>query len=211
VRPISAFLAPSIGHGVYRRFGKRGLDVLLATVGLVCALPVLLLIAVVVRRSGPGPVLLRQARVGADGKVFSMIKFRTMSGTGGVGEPSWAGDNDDERVTRAGRRLRRTHLDELPQLWNVLMGDMSLVGPRPEQPEVDAFLGERIPLWTVRHSARPGLTGWAQICQGYVASVDASRVKLSYDLDYLDHYSPSFDFMILARTVCDVFRALRVR
>jgi len=187
--------------GRYERSSKRVLDVLLSVLGLVVLLPVFAALALAVRRSGPGPVLLRQPRVGIGGSVFPMVKFRTMvADAEAQGLPVWACQGD-ERVTAVGRVLRSSHLDELPQLWNVLVGDMSLVGPRPERPEISDVLSSRIPLWHRRHEVKPGITGWAQIRQGYAASVEESEAKLSCDLYYLQHCSLRFDVAILAATL----------
>jgi lipopolysaccharide/colanic/teichoic acid biosynthesis glycosyltransferase/O-antigen/teichoic acid export membrane protein len=180
--------------------GKRAFDLLLAVLGMVFLLPIFLTVAIAVRLSGPGPVLLRQRRVGAHGSVFSMLKFRTMiDGAEADGRPFWCCEND-ERITAVGRVLRAHHLDELPQLWNVLVGQMSLVGPRPERPEIDEALAIEIPQWRCRNEVRPGITGLAQVRQGYVASVEGSRVKLTHDLHYLAHCSLRFDLAIMRET-----------
>lgn len=180
---------------------KRLMDFLLAVVGLVIALPVLVLVAIVVRVTSAGPAVYRQQRVGQHGRVFTVYKFRTMrldaeKATGAV----WA-RRDDDRATAVGRVLRRTRLDELPQLWNVLRGDMSLVGPRPERPEFVRSLTEEIRFYGQRHVVRPGLTGWAQVCYTYGASVEDAMEKLQYDLFYIKHRSTALDLFILAKTV----------
>src|SRR5437867_1964661 len=131
------------------------------------------------------PVFFRQLRLGESGKVFEILKFRTMiDGAEQPGMAVWAKE-DDPRVTRIGRVLRRTRVDELPQLWNVLRGEMSIVGPRPERPEFLELLRETVPFWTRRHLVKPGITGWAQVCHGYTADAMATADKLAYDLYYL--------------------------
>ena len=180
---------------------KRLLDIVAAAVGLVLALPIMLLVAIAVRVNSAGPVLYSQCRVGKDGRLFTIYKFRSMlvdaeALTGAV----WSTQNDP-RVTRVGRFIRRTRLDELPQLWNVLIGDMSLVGPRPERPEFVSGLTEQIPFYGQRHVVRPGLTGWAQIRHRYGSSVDDAMQKFQYELFYIKHMSPAFDLFIILETV----------
>jgi exopolysaccharide biosynthesis polyprenyl glycosylphosphotransferase len=180
---------------------KQAIDVggaLVGLVGLALAFP---LIALAIWLDSPGPVFYRQTRVGKGGQPFQMTKLRTMvQGAESPGEPVWAQEND-ERVTRFGRFARRTRLDEVPQLWNVLKGEMSLVGPRPERPEFVKDLQEQIPFYRSRHAVRPGLTGWAQINYEYGNSVADSLTKLQYDLYYIKHRSLHLDLVILARTV----------
>jgi lipopolysaccharide/colanic/teichoic acid biosynthesis glycosyltransferase len=164
-------------------------------------LPVLGIVAALVKLTSPGPALYHQKRVGQHGHVFMVHKFRSMrtdaeSTTGAV----WAKANDS-RVTPIGRFLRRTRLDEVPQLWNVFKGEMSLVGPRPERPEFVAELTEKIPFYGFRHVVRPGLTGWAQVRYTYGASVEDALEKLQYDLFYIKHLSIPFDVFILFSTV----------
>ncbi|MFQ3648350.1 MAG: sugar transferase, partial [Anaerolinea sp.] len=162
---------------------------------------ILPVIAIAIKRDSPGPVFYTQARVGRYGRLFNIIKFRTMitdaeKFSGAV----FAGENDP-RITRVGRFLRRTRLDELPQLINILRGDMSLVGPRPERPEHVARLQEKIPFYRTRHVVRPGLTGWAQVRYHYGADDHDAMVKLQYDLYYIRHQSVLLDVDILIRTV----------
>ena len=180
---------------------KRLLDIVAAAAGLVLALPIMLLVAIAVRLNSAGPVLYSQCRVGKDGRLFTIYKFRSMlvdaeALTGAV----WSTQNDP-RVTPVGRFIRRTRLDELPQLWNVLIGDMSLVGPRPERPEFVSGLTEQIPFYGQRHVVRPGLTGWAQIRHRYGSSVDDAMQKFQYELFYIKHMSPAFDLFIILETV----------
>jgi len=184
----------------YSRLAKRAFDVVVATVALVLAAPLMAAVCVAVRASGPGPIFFRQLRLGEAGRQFEVCKFRTMIDR--AEEPGvavWAG-KDDARVTQVGILLRRMRLDELPQLWNVLRGDMSIVGPRPERPEFLELLSEAVPFWTRRNLVKPGITGWAQIRQGYTADVNGAAEKLAYDLYYLKYRSLLFDIAITSRT-----------
>ncbi len=178
---------------------KRLLDVCVLLVLSPLWLPIAATIAAAVRFDSKGPALFTQERVGRNGKVFKLFKFRSM--VHGLQAPGvHFAQAEDPRITRVGRMLRRTRLDELPQLWNVLRGEMSLIGPRPEQvPFVREFAGT-IPSYPYRHLVRPGLTGWAQVQQGYADSADSTRIKLSYDLYYVAHYSLALDLLIAAKT-----------
>jgi UDP-glucose 4-epimerase len=180
----------------HERRSQRIVDVTVAGVLAIALLPVVCVAALLIRRDG-GPALFRQARIGRDGRCFVMYKLRTMR----CGEEStgWTLD-DDPRLTSIGRHLRRSHVDELPQLVNVLRGDMTLVGPRPEQPSVVAGLERVVPMWRGRHHYRPGLTGWAQVRCGYAGSHDGSARKLAHDLYYLRRNSLALDAAILAQT-----------
>lgn len=180
---------------------KRAFDAVVASVMLVVLLPVLACVALAVRHSSPGPILFTQQRVGRDGRPFTLLKFRSMHAdaektTG----PVWA-QKDDPRITKVGRFLRRTRLDELPQLVNVLLGDMSLVGPRPERPHFVEELAKEIPYFRQRHIVKPGLTGWAQINYPYGSSFEDALQKLQYDLFYIKYQSLLFDLSILFHTV----------
>lgn len=188
---------------------KRVSDVLLAVLLLVGSLPVLVLIALVQRLMGDGgPLLYSQTRVGRYGRPFRIYKLRTMHVGAESGGPRWA-QPDDPRRTRLGVLLRRTRLDELPQLANVLRGDMSFVGPRPERPEFVAQLERALPFYAWRHLVRPGLTGWAQINYPYGADVRDAERKLEYDLYYLRHVSLFSDLAIVARTLSAAMRGAR--
>ena len=182
-------------------FVRRVISFLVALTALLICLPVIPIVALLVKLTSPGPVFFRQERVGRKGEIFSVNKFRTMrqdaeAGTGAV----WAGKNDP-RVTTIGRFLRKTRLDEIPQLWNVLKGDMGFVGPRPERPEFVQWLTEKIPYYNLRHIIRPGLTGWAQVRYQYGASLAETKVKLEYDLYYIKHMSLALDMFIMFETV----------
>ena len=180
---------------------KRAFDICAATVGLVLAAPLMLSVAAIVRIVSRGPVLYRQQRVGEHGRVFTVYKFRSMrtdaeEKTG----PVWARDEDD-RIIPCGHFMRRTRLDELPQLWNVLLGNMSLVGPRPERPEFVGELTRVIPFYGQRHVVKPGVTGWAQVRYSYGASVEDAMEKLQYDLFYIKNLSIALDLFIIVLTV----------
>ncbi len=180
---------------------KRGVDVALATVGLVISSPVMAIVALIVKLDSRGPALYRQTRVGLGGRHFELLKFRSMrtdAEAGGVAQ--WASGNDP-RITRVGRYLRKFRFDELPQFWNVIRGDMSFVGPRPERPVFVEQLRRVMPYYDERHSVRPGLTGWAQVRFTYTASIEDSRRKLEYDLYYLKQMSMAFDIAIVLYTI----------
>ena len=181
-------------------FLKRALDIAVSTVVLFLTMPILVGAAIAIKLVDGGPILYRQARVTKDGRVFKILKLRTMrqdaERTGAV----WA-QKGDPRVTPIGRFLRRMRIDELPQLVNILMGDMSFVGPRPERPEFVHDLAEKLPLYNERHLVRAGLTGWAQINYPYGASLDDARSKLSYDLFYVKNFSVLFDVLIIIQTL----------
>jgi exopolysaccharide biosynthesis polyprenyl glycosylphosphotransferase len=179
----------------YTRSAKRSFDILVASIGILLTLPLLAVIALLVRRR----VLYRQVRVGEWGRPFTMYKFRTMHEGAEPAGAAYAAI-DDPRITRVGRFLRKTRLDELPQLVNVLIGEMSIVGPRPERPEFCALL-ERVPWWMRRNMVKPGITGWAQINSMYAHDADSAAMKLSYDLWYLRHRSLLIDLIICLKTV----------
>jgi exopolysaccharide biosynthesis polyprenyl glycosylphosphotransferase len=180
---------------------RRIVSLLFSSALLVLAAPFLPIIVLAIKLTSPGPVLYRQQRVGRRGKIFNCYKFRTMRADAEADTgPTWAGD-DDPRITPVGRFLRRTRLDEIPQLWNVLRGDMSFVGPRPERPEFVEWLGQEIEYYSLRHIIRPGITGWAQICYEYGSSVEQAKEKLTYDLYYIKHLSVAFDLYIIFQTV----------
>ena len=187
---------------------KRMGDVALAFVLTVLTAPVLLLLALLVKLSGGGPAFYAQTRVGRYGRTFRMLKLRTMRVDAESGEARWA-QGDDPRQTRMGRVLRRTRMDELPQLLNILVGEMSFVGPRPERPEFVATLEKAIPYYAWRHAVRPGLTGWAQINYPYGSSVEDAVRKLEYDLYYIRNFSLGTDLFIVVRTLAAAMRGAR--
>lgn len=201
LRPSWLVFSDGFRKSPFTKTVKRWIDVVLASAGLLLALPLLPLIALLIKLDSRGPVLFRQERVGQNGRVFFLLKFRSMDAnaeqqTG----PVWA-EEGDRRVTPVGRILRKTRLDEIPQLWNVLRGEMSLVGPRPERPAFVAQLQERIPFYAHRLSVKPGITGWAQVKYRYGATVEDAIEKLQYDLYYIKNLSIFLDILILLNTL----------
>jgi sugar transferase (PEP-CTERM system associated) len=185
---------------------KRVIDLLAGAMGFVLALPLMLIVAALIKLTSRGPLFYHQARVGQHGRIFTVHTFRSMvpdaeAGTGAV----WSQPNDT-RITPIGGLLRRTRVDELPQLWNVLRGDMSLVGPRPERPEFVRSLTDQIPFYGQRHVVRPGITGWAQVRYTYGASVEDAMEKLQYDLYYIKNMSLALDLFVLFSTVKTVLQ-----
>jgi len=184
---------------------KRLFDVLLAVPGLLVLLLAIPFVALGDLLANRGSLFFRQPRVGRDGRPFTIVKFRTMRAVGdGETAGEWTQEHDP-RVTSFGRLLRRTHVDELPQMWNILRGDLSFVGPRPEQPHYVQELVTKIPFYNLRHLVRPGLTGWAQVKYGYAGDERDALEKLQYDFYYLRHQSLPFDGRILGRTVRSIF------
>jgi sugar transferase (PEP-CTERM system associated) len=186
--------------GALDRFLKRGFDLFVSSIVLFLTAPLIGMGMLAIRWEGQGPVLYRQERVTLDGKVFWILKLRTMRVNAEANGAVWASTKDN-RITRVGNFLRRTRIDELPQLVNILWGEMSFVGPRPERPMFVKELAEKIPLYNERHMVKAGLTGWAQINYPYGASIDDARSKLSYDLYYVKNFSILFDFVILLQTL----------
>ncbi len=196
-------MAPAVDRSsIYEPF-KRLID----TVLVVLSLPFVLLIgvptALLIKATSPGPVVFRQERVGLHGRPFTLYKFRTMREDAEVGGPQFADDSDD-RITPVGAVLRKFRVDELPQLWNVLRGELSVVGPRPEQVEFARRFATEIPFYDERHLVRPGITGWAQVNQGYAATTEETMEKLRYDLFYVKHMGFWLDIRILGKTIWTV-------
>jgi sugar transferase (PEP-CTERM system associated) len=182
--------------------GKRLLDLLASAAGLLLATPLMGLVALAIKATSPGAVFYHQRRVGQHGRIFTVHKFRSMRNDAEAGTgPVWASKSGDPRVTGIGYFLRRSRIDELPQLWNVLKGDMSFVGPRPERPEFVQDLTREIPFYGQRHVVRPGVTGWAQVKYTYGASTEDALEKLQYDLFYIKHMSIALDLFIMLLTV----------
>jgi lipopolysaccharide/colanic/teichoic acid biosynthesis glycosyltransferase len=198
---------------------RRVLNLVVASLAIVVAGPLMLLIAILIKLDSKGPVIFTQPRVGLDrrsrrqeprpvsrrsedrgGRIFTIYKFRTMTCTPHGDAERWA-DENDPRVTRVGRFLRATRLDELPQLFNVVKGDMNIVGPRPEQPSIFAELREEVNAYHERQRVLPGITGWAQVNLGYDSSIDDVRRKVALDLEYIDGRSPRTDLVIMAKTM----------
>ena len=183
------------------RLTKRLIGFILSSLGLLLTLPLTLIIAVAIKLDSNGPVIYKQERCGEDGHVFKLCKFRSMIDNAEAEcGPTWAKD-DDCRVTRVGRILRKYRFDEIPQMWNVLKGDMSFFGPRPERPEFVKELEKIVPYYSERHTVKPGITGWAQVSYGYGASVEDALEKLRYDLFYIKNISQLMDFMIIVKTI----------
>jgi len=179
---------------------RRMLSIGISLVGLILTAPLMPLIMLMIKLDSKGPVFYTQTRVGKGGSLFKVVKFRTMRQDAEAGGPKWAGDNDP-RITRIGKFLRSSRLDEIPQMWCVLKGDMAFVGPRPERPEFVAWLSKEIPYYGVRHMVRPGLTGWAQVRYKYGSTVEDAREKLQYDLFYIKNASIGLDLLIMFQTV----------
>ena len=200
LRPSQLIFSTELGPNQGRVVMQSIYSLAIALTAAAITLPLMLLIAVLVRLTSPGPALFRQQRVGKNGVVFTLYKFRSMyrdaeAASGAV----WA-KQDDPRVTRLGKWLRRFRLDELPQLFNVIKGDMSIVGPRPERPEFVQELLQRIPYYRQRHCVKPGITGWAQINQEYGDTIEDTITKLEYDLYYIKHLAPALDAFIMFHT-----------
>jgi sugar transferase (PEP-CTERM system associated) len=191
-------------QGLLRTTIKRLFDIVCAMVLLVAAAPIMLATMVLIRLESRGPALYRQERVGLNGRTFRVVKFRSMvTDAEKDGKPRWATD-DDDRITRVGRLIRRVRIDELPQLFNVLKGEMSIVGPRPERPFFVEQLTSEMPYYAVRHSVKPGITGWAQVRYHYGSTVEDSQQKLQYDLYYVKNHTLFLDLLILFETVAVV-------
>jgi len=205
LRPSSFIYSEGFRVRPSQQIARRIVSTLTAAVGLLLFLPFFPFVLLLVRLSSPGPIFFRQTRVGLGGRNFTVYKFRTMRTDAEVAGAKWATKNDP-RVTRVGMYMRKTRLDEVPQLWNVLRGDMGFVGPRPERPEFVPWLSENIPYFDLRHMIRPGLTGWAQVRYGYGATLEESREKLEYDLYYIKHMSLGLDLLIMFETIKTILR-----
>ena len=194
-------LSEGFKQGLARDTIKRIFDLVVSLVIMLISLPAMALTALAIYLESGGPVLYRQERVGQHGKPFTILKFRSMRPDAEQdGKPRWA-NKDDDRTTRTGRFIRRVRLDELPQLFNVFMGHMSFVGPRPERPYFVDELTRQIPYYNSRHTVKPGITGWAQVCYAYGASVEDAVEKLQYDLYYVKNHTLFLDMMVLLQTV----------
>lgn len=198
---------PAYSQPTYFTF-KRMLDIALSTVGLICSLPFGAIIALLIKLQDGGPVLYTQKRSGLHNVTFTIYKFRTMIVDAERDGARWAA-RSDTRITAFGWLLRRSRLDEIPQFLNILRGDMSFIGPRPERPELVAVLGGEIPYYASRHLIKPGLTGWAQINYPYGASVEDAKRKLSFDLYYLKHARATLDMLIVLRTIVAMIKGAR--
>jgi exopolysaccharide biosynthesis polyprenyl glycosylphosphotransferase len=201
IRAAQLVLSPEFGPRQKALATQSVYSVLFGLCGLLCTLPVMAIVALAIKVTSQGPVFYRQRRVGMNGRIFTLYKFRSMyrnaeAATGAV----WAKKNDP-RITPVGRFLRKLRLDELPQFWNVVKGDMSIVGPRPERPEFVEMLAERVPYYRQRHAVKPGITGWAQINHKYGDTDGDAVVKLEYDLYYIKHIAPALDLFIVFHTL----------
>jgi lipopolysaccharide/colanic/teichoic acid biosynthesis glycosyltransferase len=197
-------LRPATSSGLYP-IAKRIVDVSVSVFGLALLALLVVPLGLCIKLSSPGPILFGQDRVGRGGRVFRMHKLRSMVTGAEQDAPVWAADHDP-RVTWIGRWMRRAHLDELPQMWCILRGEMSVVGPRPERPQFVAALEGEVPFYRLRHAVNPGITGWAQLNYGYVDSRDAARLRLEYDLYYIKRQSLWLDLLIVARTLGHVLQ-----
>jgi exopolysaccharide biosynthesis polyprenyl glycosylphosphotransferase len=210
--PSNGFVfSPELNEPALVRALRRVVEAAAALVMLAALLPLFALLVLLIRRESPGPAILRQARVGRRGRVFDLVKLRTMrddaeAETG----PVWASPEDDPRLTRLGHLLRKLHLDELPQLVNVVRGEMSLVGPRPERPHFVEKLSQVVPGYDERHAVRPGITGWAQVKFGYGSTIEDSQRKLQFDLYYVKNRSLGLDLAILVETFKVLLRGRKV-
>jgi lipopolysaccharide/colanic/teichoic acid biosynthesis glycosyltransferase len=205
-----------IGFGESRwskllNFWQRGLSVVVASIGLVITAPLMAIMAILIKLDSSGPVFYIQSRSGLHGKPFSLVKFRTMNPVFPGREKSfWVSDNE-ERITRVGAWYRRLHLDELPQLLNILRGEMNLIGPRPHPTSNAALFRRQIPFYCQREVVRPGMTGWAQVRKGYANGLSEEIDKVRYDLYYIRNMSVRLDLRILAETVKDVLFGWKIR
>jgi sugar transferase (PEP-CTERM system associated) len=194
---------------IFKRL-KRGIDIIGSLLGLTVFTPVMLIISLAIKLDTKGPIFYRQERIGEDEKIFNLFKFRSMSVDAEENGPVWAEVND-QRVTRVGQVIRKLRFDEIPQMFNVLKGEMSFIGPRPERPFFVDTLKSEIPFYSERHVIKPGITGWAQICYSYGASKEDALEKIKYDLYYIKHMSLILDLMILFETIKIVFWAKGAR
>lgn len=191
---------------LWEKTAKRLLDIIVSIIALILSMPFIFVVSIIIKINSSGPAIFRQVRVGKNGKEFTILKFRTMRIDAEVETgPTWAKENDP-RVTKVGYWLRKLRIDEIPQFWNVLKGDMSLVGPRPERPHFVNQFAKQIPLYTRRERVRPGITGWAQVKWKYGGSLDTVREKTKYDLFYIENISLKMDAKILINTIITIVK-----
>jgi sugar transferase (PEP-CTERM system associated) len=200
LNPSSLIFTQGFNMKASQQIVRRLVSITVSFIGLAICLPFIPLIILAIRLSSPGPIFFHQTRVGLRGRHFSVHKFRTMRQDAEAKGAVWATKNDP-RVTSLGRFMRKTRLDEIPQLWNVLRGEMGFVGPRPERPEFVQWLASEIPFYELRHMIRPGITGWAQVRYQYGASLEETKQKLEYDLYYIKHLSVGLDLLIMFETI----------
>lgn len=203
LNPSWLIFSDGFSQSSFKVFVKRVFDVLMSMVLLLVTWPFMLLVVVAIKLSDGGPVLYKQVRVGQHWRLFNVYKFRSMTVNAESSGVQWAQKNDS-RVTKVGSIIRKTRLDELPQLFNVIRGDMSFVGPRPERPEFVTSLSEKIPYFAERHRVKPGITGWAQVCYPYGASEKDSLEKLQFDMYYIKNYSIFLDLVIILQTAHEI-------
>lgn len=205
LRPSNFLYSDGFRINRWQQFSRQLVSMIVAGTGLLLFLPFFPIVALLIKLTSEGPIFFRQTRVGVGGKNFYVYKFRSMFTNAEAAGARWATKNDP-RVTKWGMMMRKTRIDEIPQLWNVLRGDMGFVGPRPERPEFVPMLSEHMPFYYLRHLIRPGLTGWAQVRYGYGATLAESREKLEYDLYYIKHASLGLDLLIMFETVKTILR-----
>jgi sugar transferase (PEP-CTERM system associated) len=205
LRPSNFLYSEGFRIRASQQFTRQVVSICVAAFGLLVFLPFFPLVVLAVKLSSAGPIFFRQTRVGMGGRNFEVLKFRTMFTDAESGGAKWATKNDP-RVTKVGMFLRKTRIDEIPQLWNVLRGDMGFVGPRPERPEFVAWLSQELPFYYLRTLIRPGLTGWAQVRFGYGATLAETKEKLEYDLYYIKHMSLGLDLLIMFETIKTILR-----
>jgi sugar transferase (PEP-CTERM system associated) len=198
--PSWLILSDGFGKSALLVWAKRTIDIIVSMLALILCFPLFIIVGIAIWLETGSPVLFRQERSGLRGRTFQMVKFRSMKNHAEAGGPQWAAQ-DDHRITRVGRWIRKYRIDELPQFLNVLRGEMSIVGPRPERPEFVSILEEQIPFFGLRHSVRPGITGWAQVKFQYGSSVEETKTKLEHDLFYIKHLSIMLDLAVLFETV----------
>jgi sugar transferase (PEP-CTERM system associated) len=205
LRPSNFLYSEGFRIRASQQFTRQVVSICAAALGLLLVLPLFPFVALAVKLSSQGPIFFRQKRVGMSGRIFEVVKFRTMFTDAEAGGAKWATKNDP-RVTKVGMFLRKTRIDEIPQLWNVLRGDMGFVGPRPERPEFVNWLTEELPFYYLRTLIRPGLTGWAQVRYSYGATLAETKEKLEYDLYYIKHMSLGLDLLIMFETIKTILR-----
>lgn len=205
LRPSNFLYSDGFRINRWQQFTRQFVSMIVAGFGLLLFLPFFPLVVLGIKMSSKGPIFFRQTRVGMGGRNFYVYKFRSMFTDAEAAGAKWATKNDP-RVTKFGMFMRKTRVDEIPQLWNVLRGDMGFVGPRPERPEFVPMLSEHLPFYYLRHLIRPGLTGWAQVRYGYGATLEETREKLEYDLYYIKHASLGLDLLIMFETIKTIVR-----
>lgn len=201
LRPTMLLFSEGFHVSTLMRFYKRAASILGSLAGLIVTLPVMALVAIAIRLDSPGPIIFRQRRIGKEGKPFTLFKFRSMYQDADNGGATRAAQENDSRCTRVGKFLRRSRLDELPQLFNILRGDMHFIGPRPFAADMEEELARQIPFYSKRWTVNPGATGWAQVRKGYNETLEDNVEKLTYDLYYIKNLSVGLDFLVFLETI----------